>query len=255
MRDGQSGRRGLQRDPVRLRLRHQPRGGQERQMGQGPRGQRGVGRPPDGALPPTQRPFCTAPRRPCTTRPTTSREPKPPPSATTTSRCSRRTPSPRSPARSSHGRWRAHWACPPSSPGSTCRTATTAGGRSTTWRCCWPASRSRSRPVGRPATTRSTRTTSSRPCRSCSSGVRPGDHGQLVRRADRQPAGVVRLPRLAGRQGTGLRGERAGAARRPHRRDPDAGAGRRHHGRLARRDAPDGRQVPPGPGRCVNRLC
>ena len=43
--------RRLHRNPVRLRLRHQPGGGQERQMGQGPRGQRRVGRPAHGALP------------------------------------------------------------------------------------------------------------------------------------------------------------------------------------------------------------
>ena len=43
-------------------------------------------------------------------------------------------PSPRSPARSSPGRWRAPWACPPPSPASTSPTATTAGGRTTTWR-------------------------------------------------------------------------------------------------------------------------
>ena len=53
-------------------------------------------------------------------------------------------------------------------------------------------------------------------------GVGAGDHGQLVRRPDRQPAGVVRLSRFAGRQGTGLRGEPAGAARQPHRRVTDA---------------------------------
>lgn len=53
---------------------------------------------------------------------------------TITSRCSPPTPSPRSPARSSPGRWPAPYACPPRSPGSTCRTATTAGGRFITWR-------------------------------------------------------------------------------------------------------------------------
>ncbi len=37
--------------PDRLRLRAQPGGGQERQMGQGPRRQRRIGRPADGALP------------------------------------------------------------------------------------------------------------------------------------------------------------------------------------------------------------
>ena len=55
-------------------------------------------------------------------------------------------------------------------------------------------------------------------------GVGAGDHTQLVRRADRQPAGVVRLPRFAGRQGTSLRGERAGVARQSHRRETDARA-------------------------------
>ena len=143
---------------------------------------------------------------------------------------------------------------PTVSPGSTCHTGTTGDGRSTTWRCCWPASRSRSRRVDRPATTRFTRTTSSRRCRSSRRGVGPGDDGQLVWRADCQPSGMVRLPRLAGWARTGLRRECAGAARRSHRRDSDAGVGRRHNGRLAGRNAPDGRQVSPRPCRCVNRF-
>jgi UDP-glucuronate 4-epimerase len=44
-------------------------------------------------------------------------------------------------------------------------------------------------------------------------GVGSGDHAQLVRRAGREPPGVVRLPWFAGRQGTGLPGERAGVTR------------------------------------------
>ena len=44
-------------------------------------------------------------------------------------------------------------------------------------------------------------------------GVDPGDHRQLVWPPDRQPPGVVRLSRLARREGAGVRGERAGAAR------------------------------------------
>ena len=63
-----------------------------------------------------------------------AREPSAPPSATTTSLCSQRIPSPRSRGRSSSGRWRARLACRPPSRASTCPTATTAGGRSSTWR-------------------------------------------------------------------------------------------------------------------------
>ena len=51
MRDRQPVHRRLHRDPVRFRLCPQPRGGQERQVGQGPRGQRRVGGPAHGALP------------------------------------------------------------------------------------------------------------------------------------------------------------------------------------------------------------
>jgi UDP-glucuronate 4-epimerase len=43
-------------------------------------------------------------------------------------------PSARSPGRPSPGQRRVCSACPPRSPGSTSRTATTAGGRTTTWR-------------------------------------------------------------------------------------------------------------------------
>ncbi len=47
-------------------------------------------------------------------------------------------------------------------------------------------------------------------------GVGAGDHGQLVWRADSQPAGVVLVHRLARRPGADVRGEPAGAARWPH---------------------------------------
>ena len=82
----------------------------------------------------TQKRSCTARRRPFTIRRTTNRGTSAPRWVTTTSRCFRPTPSPRSPAKSSPGRWHAPSTCPPSSPGSTSRTATTGDGRSITWR-------------------------------------------------------------------------------------------------------------------------
>ena len=42
----------------------------------------------------------------------------------------------------------------------------------------------------------------------------PVDDRQLGRRSVRQHPGVVHLPRLARRQGAGVRGERSGAARK-----------------------------------------
>ena len=71
----------------------------------------------------------------------------------------------------------------------------------------------------RPLQPRSTRTTSSRTIpKLLEVASVPATTAQLVRRPGRQPAGLVHLPRLTGRQGAGIRGERASAARQSHRR-------------------------------------
>ena len=95
----------------------------------------------------------------------------------------------------------------------------------------------------RRATTRSTRTTSSRPSRSCSRWRR--SRRPTVNWCGEQTVSIQEwctyLGSLVGKR-TGLRGERAGAARKPDRYDADARARRWNHGRLARRHPPDGRR-------------
>jgi len=134
--NGQPGRRRVRWPAFRFRLRAQLGGRQERRLGQRPRGQRRVRRAANGALPQRKSVFlhCSSaavydppddePRKRAGPRLGDNHKPLFPEPI----------PFPRSPAKSSPGRWHAPSTCPPSSPGSTSRTATTGDGRSITWR-------------------------------------------------------------------------------------------------------------------------